>query len=150
KPREAQAIVVPTDSAQGRLVAAAEPVPQVPRRRLGKTNREVPILLMGGAMRLDQRFDPKLAECLRFRVNCFDVADCYAGGTSETAVGNFLERIKKRDQSWITTKSDDWEPEGMVKVLDTSLQRLKTDHVELFFLHQLDDASKLSPAMART
>ena len=48
----------------------AEQDPQVPRRRLGKTGREVPILLMGGSMRFDPRFDPKLAECLRYGVAC--------------------------------------------------------------------------------
>jgi len=61
-----------------------EQLPQVPRRMLGKTKETVPILLMGGSMRFDPRFDPKLAECLRFGVNYFDVADCYAGGTSKT------------------------------------------------------------------
>jgi predicted aldo/keto reductase-like oxidoreductase len=137
-------------SAPGIVAGAAEPLPRVPRRRLGKTNREVPILLMGGAMRLDQRFDPKLAECMRFGVDYFDVADCYAGGTSETAVGNFLQRMKKRDQAWITTKSDEWEPEGLVRTLETSLRRLKSEHVELFYLHQLDDESKLNSTLART
>jgi uncharacterized protein len=125
-------------------------LPQVPRRRLGKTKRDVPILLMGGAMRLDQRFDPKLAECLRFGVNYFDVADCYAGGTSETAVGNFLERTKKRGDVWVTTKSDKWDPKGVVDTLETSLQRLKSKHVELYFLHELDDEKALNADLAKT
>jgi uncharacterized protein len=124
-------------------------LPQVPRKRLGKTGREVPILLMGTAMSLDQRFDPKLGECLRFGVNYFDTADCYAGGTSEIAVGNFLERTKKRGDVWITTKSDKWDPKGMVQTLETSLGKLKTDHVDLFFLHQLDDEGALSAEVAR-
>ncbi len=55
--------------------AAADTLPQVPRRRLGKTGETVPILLMGGAMNLDTRFDPKLGEALRFGVNYFDAAD---------------------------------------------------------------------------
>ena len=124
-------------------------LPQVPRRRLGKTGTEVPILLMGGSMSFDQRFDPKLAECLRFGVNYFDTADCYAGGTSETAIGNFLERTKKRDGVWITTKSDRWDPRGLEETIQTGLSRLKTDHVDLYFLHQLDDASLISPETAR-
>ena len=63
---------------------AAAALPQVPRRRLGKTKVEIPILLMGGAMKFDPKLDPKLAEALRFGVNYIDTADCYAGGTSET------------------------------------------------------------------
>jgi predicted aldo/keto reductase-like oxidoreductase len=132
------------------LAAAADSgLPQVPRRRLGKTGRDVPILLMGGSMSFDQRFDPKLAECLRFGVNYFDTADCYAGGGSETAIGNFLERTKKRGAVWITTKSDRWEPEGLEATLRTSLERLKTDHVDMYFLHQLDDPSRISSETAK-
>ena len=100
-------------------------------------------------MRFDPRFDPKLAECLRFGVNYFDTADCYAGGGSETAIGNFLERSKKRDAVWITTKSDRWEPEGLEATLRTSLERLKTDHVDMYYLHQLDDPSRISSETAK-
>jgi uncharacterized protein len=132
------------------LAAATDTaLPQVPRRRLGKTGKDVPILLMGGSMSFDQRFDPKLAECLRFGVNYFDTADCYAGGGSETAIGNFLERTKKRDAVWITTKSDRWEPEGLEATLRTSLERLKTDQVDMYYLHQLDDPSLISSETAK-
>src|SRR5882724_10357874 len=50
-------------------------LPQVPRRTLGKTGQKVPILLLGGAMKFDQKFDPRFAEALRFGVDYFDVAD---------------------------------------------------------------------------
>ena len=119
---------------------------QVPRRKLGKTGRDIPILLMGGSMRMDPRFDPKLAECLRYGVNYFDTADCYG---TEAAIGTFLQRVGKRDEVWITTKSDRWEPDGMRGNLATSLERLKTDHVELFFMHQLDNPAFISSETAR-
>lgn len=130
-------------------LAADSPIPQVPRKILGKTGQKIPILLMGGAMNLDQVFDPKLAEAFRFGVNYFDTADCYAGGTSETAVGNFLDRARKRDESWITTKSDKHDPLGMEYVLEKSLQKLKTTHVDLFFMHGLSKLEYLSPEMAK-
>jgi hypothetical protein len=113
---------------------------------LGKTKKSIPILLMGGAMRFDQRFDPKLAECLRFGVNYFDVADCYAGGTSETAVGSFLERTKARDKVWLTTKSDEWDAKGLEATLEKSLQKLKTTSVEMLYLHGLDEEDPLKDA----
>src|SRR5207237_660167 len=78
------------------------------------------------------------------------VADCYAGGTSEVALGNFLERMKKREQVWITTKSDAWDPNGLLDTLDTSLRRLKTDHVDLYFLHELSRENALTSELART
>lgn len=139
-------------------VAAAEekpkepeaPLPQVPRRKLGKTNETVPILLMGGSMRFDQRFDPKFAECMRFGLNYFDMADCYAGGTSETAMGAFHTRMKNRDSMWITSKSDEHEPAGFVKTVEQSLTKMKTSYVNMYFLHALTDTSYLSPELAKT
>jgi predicted aldo/keto reductase-like oxidoreductase len=133
-----------------REALAKDMVPQVPRRVLGKTKQSIPILLMGGSMRFDQRFDPKLAECMRFGVNYFDVADCYAGGTSESAVGAFLDRTKARDKVWITTKSDAWDPKGFEETLATSLQRMKTSSVDMYFLHGLDDEDVFTSELAKT
>lgn len=126
------------------------PLPQVPRRTLGKTKETVPILLMGGSMRFDQRFDPKMAECLRFGVNYFDMADCYAGGTSETAMGNFHTRLKNRDKLWITSKSDEHDPAGFVKTVEQSLAKMKTSYLNLYFLHNLTDPEYLSAELAKT
>jgi len=138
-------------SRNGLSIAEADEaaLPKVPRRVLGKTGQQIPILLMGGAMDFDQVFDPKLAEAMRFGVNYFDTADCYAGGTSETAIGNFVSRANKRKDVWITTKSDHHEPEGMASVLETSLKKLKTPQVDLFFMHMLNQSKYLSAEMGK-
>lgn len=128
---------------------ANQNLPQVPRRVFGKTGEKIPILLMGTAMKLDQKFDPKFAEATRFGVNYFDTADCYAGGTSETAVGAFIANSGKRNDVWITTKSCEYTPEGLERVLKRSFERLKTDHVDLFFLHQIPDDKPLNPDTMR-
>ncbi len=127
-----------------------EALPQVPRRTLGKTGKTVPILLMGGAMRFDRRFDPKLAEALRFGVNYIDAADCYAGGNCELAVGAFHTRGSLRDQLWITSKSDRHDPAGFEATLVAGLEKLQTDYVDMYYLHNLKDASYLSPELERT
>lgn len=128
---------------------AAPSLPQVPRRKLGKTGKEIPILLMGGAMGFDQRFDPRLAEAFRFGVNYIDAADCYAGGRCETGVAAFHTKAKNRGDIWITSKSDKHDPEGFEKTFLESLQKLSTDYVDLYYLHMLEDASYLSPAMLK-
>ncbi len=131
--------------------AAVPALPQVPRRKLGKTGKEIPILLMGGAMKLDPKLDPKLAECLRFGVNYFDAADCYAGGTCEGAVASFMSTAGiKRESVWITSKSDAHDPAGFEATLATSLQKLNTKYVDMYFLHALQDGNFLSPEMAKT
>jgi predicted aldo/keto reductase-like oxidoreductase len=111
----------------------------VPRRILGKTGESIPILLMGGGMKLDARFDPKLAEAFRFGVNYVDAADCYSGGTCEAAVGNFHTKAGVRKDLWITSKSDQHEPAGFENTLRRSLKALQTDWVDMYFLHALQD-----------
>ena len=81
--------------------AQEAPLPQVPRRTLGKTGKTVPILLVGG-MALDRKFDPKLAEAVRFGVNYVDAADCYLGGNSEAGLAAYFARAKNRDRVWVT------------------------------------------------
>lgn len=130
--------------------APAAELPKVPRRVLGKTKETVPILLVGGSMKFDPAFDPRLAEAMRFGVNYIDTADCYAGGASEIGVGGFLEKTGKRKDVWITTKTDRHDPEGATRTLQQSLERMKTDHVDLWFLHALQEEKWLSPDMAKT
>lgn len=133
----------------GLTSASAQALPQVPRRILGKTKKSVPILMMGGSMPIDVTFDLKFAEAFRYGVNYFDTSRIYVGGNGEVALANFHTRMKCRDRMWITTKSKKHDPDGMAKSLSVSLQTLKTDHVELFFLHGLSDPRHLSPAMAK-
>ncbi len=120
------------------------PLPQVPRRVLGKTGEQIPILLMGAAMKLDPRFDPKLAEGLRFGVNYIDAADCYGGGTCEPAVGAFHTRASLRKKLWITSKSDAHDPDGFEGTVRASLEKLKTDYIDMYYLHALQDEKYLS------
>ncbi|MCA9672315.1 MAG: aldo/keto reductase [Myxococcales bacterium] len=129
------------------IAEAAKRAPQVPTRTLGRTGKKIPILLVGGSIRLDMRFDPKLAECFRYGVNYFDVADCYAGGTSETAVGNFLKRANLRKKSWITSKSDATDPAGFEATVNQTLKKMQTNYIDMYFLHGIDNPAVLSPAM---
>ena len=132
------------------LLGADQAMPQVPRRVLGKTGQQVPILLLGGASGFDPRFDPKIAEALRYGANYIDAADCYAGGRCETSVGAFHQRARNRAALWITSKSDRHDPEGFARTLDDSLKSLQTDYVDMYFLHGLTDARYLSPELATT
>ncbi|MBK6846382.1 MAG: aldo/keto reductase [Proteobacteria bacterium] len=55
-----------------------------------------------------------------------------------------------RAQLWITSKSDEHEPEGFTRTLERSLRRLQTDHVEMYFLHMLQRPELLSSALKAT
>lgn len=119
-------------------------VPQVPRRVLGKTGQKIPILLLGGAVPLDPRFDPKIAEAMRYGVNYVDAADCYSGGSCESAVGSFHTIAKARHKLWITSKSDAHDPEGFSRTFEHSLKNLRTRFVDMYFLHMLKDPSYIN------
>ena len=119
----------------------------MPRRVLGKTGRRIPILLQGGSMSWNTKWDPKLPESLKHGIDYFDCAWSYSGGTNEIAVGNFIERTKLRDQLWITSKAHAHDPAGFERQLDESLARLKTSYVDMYFLHGLEDPRALDKAL---
>ena len=129
--------------------AQAVPLPQVPRRTLGKTGKTVPILLLGG-MGLDRKFDPKIAEAVRFGVNYVDAADCYLGGHSEAGLAAYFDRAKNREKVWVTTKSDAHDPKGFEQTVFRSLENLRSDYVDMYYLHGVDDPDVLNDDLAVT
>ncbi len=141
-------ITLPSHPAEAQGTQEA-PLPQVPRRTLGKTGKTVPILLVGG-MALDRKFDPKLAEAVRFGANYVDAADCYLGGQSEAGLADYFARAKNRDRVWVTSKSDKHDPKGFEKTVFRSLEQLRSDYVDMYYLHALKDADYLSEDLAGT
>jgi predicted aldo/keto reductase-like oxidoreductase len=141
-------IALPSHSVEGQA-AEEPPLPQVPRRTLGKTGKTVPILLVGG-MALDRKFDPKLAEAVRFGANYVDAADCYLGGQSEAGLAAYFARAKNRDKVWVTTKSDKHDPKAFEQTVFRSLDQLQSDYVDMYYLHALTDADRLNEDLAVT
>jgi uncharacterized protein len=133
----------------GPRALAAAPV-QVPRRVLGKTGEKIPILVMGGSMPMDLRFDPKLAEVFKYGVNYYDTAHSYTGGNSERALGAFQARAGLRNKMWITTKTSKHDPKEAEASLQTSFERLQTDYVDMFFLHSLRKPESLNDELKAT
>jgi aryl-alcohol dehydrogenase-like predicted oxidoreductase len=82
-------------------------------------------------------------------VTHFDTADVYGPFTNEELLGRGLEG--RRDEVTIATKvglkvgptggyplSRDARPERVEAAIDASLRRLRTDHVDLYYLHRVD------------
>ncbi|WP_407541805.1 aldo/keto reductase (plasmid) [Deinococcus radiomollis] len=81
--------------------------------------------------------------------NFIDTADVYAGGRSEELVGQFLAERRLRDRVVLATKfgfnSSRGDPHAggngrkhIYQALEGSLRRLKTDYVDLYWLHVWD------------
>ncbi|MFW6256349.1 MAG: aldo/keto reductase, partial [Candidatus Sumerlaeota bacterium] len=79
--------------------------------------------------------------------NTFDCAYIYSGGKSDLAFGEWLHTRGVRDKVVVIEKGCHHDqsgsrvnPEALKNDLETSLDRLKTDHVEIYLLHR-DDPS---------
>lgn len=74
-------------------------------------------------------------------VNYVDTAWPYHGGASESFVGKALQG-GYREKVYLVTKAPVWEyktAEDFNRILDTQLERLQTDHIDLYLLHALND-----------
>ena len=77
--------------------------------------------------------------------NTLDTAHIYLGGKSEEAIGIWMEENKRRDDIMILTKGGHPNHNGPTvnkkdidEELKISLERLRTDYVELYALHRDD------------
>lgn len=119
-------------------------LPQVPRRKLGKTGVKISALALGGGSDFRES-QILLQKALDWGVTYWDTADCYGGGNSELGIGKFFEKNpEKRKEIFLVTKSDSRQPAGIQKLLDRSLERMKTDYIDLYFIHHLSKASELT------
>ncbi|MBT2231200.1 aldo/keto reductase [Nonomuraea sp. NEAU-A123] len=81
--------------------------------------------------------------------NLIDTADFYTAGESETILGGLVAEAKVRDRVVITTKFtnsvDPGDPNAggngrkhMIRAVEASLRRLRTDYIDLFMMHTWD------------
>ncbi|QRP48489.1 aldo/keto reductase [Amycolatopsis sp. FDAARGOS 1241] len=81
--------------------------------------------------------------------NFLDTADFYTAGHSEELLGQFMAEAGNRDRMVVTTKFtnsvDPGDPNAggngrkhLIRALEASLRRLRTDYVDLFLLHTWD------------
>ena len=127
------------------------------RRRLGSGGPEVAPIVLGGNVygwTLDEagafrQFERALASGF----NCIDTADIYttwvpghSGGESETIIGNWIAKTRRRNELFIATKVGSAMGEGksglgaryIAQAAEDSLRRLKTDYIDLYQTH-IDD-----------
>ncbi len=116
----------------------------VPIRPFGKTGVDVSCLSLGGMFDLPSN-QLLLRQAVKWGVTYWDTADCYEGGRSELGIGQFLGKYPEvRKQLFLVTKSDARDPAGMTKLLERSLERMKTDFIDLYFIHGMKDINELN------
>jgi len=134
-------------SAAGLLAAGAARAddggPRVRRYRpLGRTGMEISDISFGSSRMRD-------SEAVRYAyergVNYFDSAEGYQRGGSETAIGEALHDV--RDRVFLTSKTKaaaDATRTEMMEALEGSLRRLRTDYVDVYFNHAVNDVARMA------
>ena len=111
---------------------------QIPTRILGQTGRRVSLVGFGGEGILrswgqDRKAIPLIQRALDLGITYFDTAPAYSA--SQDYYGEILG--ERRSQIFLASKTHDRSRQGSLRLLDDSLKRLKTDHLDLWQLHDL-------------
>ena len=127
-------------------------------RKLGNTNLEVSTICLGtmtwGEQNTQEEGFDQMDFALDQGVNFWDTAELYAVpprketfGHTETIIGNWFEKSKKRDKIILASKiagpsrkylrngENSFVGPNLEEALNNSLKRLKTDYIDLYQLH---------------
>ncbi len=108
---------------------------------LGRTGMQISDISYGASRRQDPA---AVRHAFDRGINYFDTADGYRAGGSERAIGAALHDV--RDQVYITTKtkaSASTDRHQLMQSLEASLRRLRTDYVDVFLNHAVNDVARL-------
>ncbi len=117
------------------------------RRPYGTAGDELSIIGFGGIVikgMAQDSADRLVAEAIDRGVNYFDIAPSY--GDAEQRMGAALEG--KRDRVFLACKTAERNADAAQADLETSLQRLRSDHFDLYQLHGLATMDELETAMS--
>jgi predicted aldo/keto reductase-like oxidoreductase len=128
----------------GPVLAYAPAVPgtKVPTVTLGRTGAKVTILGMGTSWALSPGF---LQAAIYSGVRYIDTSEAYENTVAEKVIGEVLDRTRMRKDVYLVTKNTAYRTSmgtGSAKMFEqrlaASLERLKTDHVDCYYLHGLN------------
>jgi aryl-alcohol dehydrogenase-like predicted oxidoreductase len=125
-------------------------------RRLGNTGVKVSVLSFGSWVTFDNQLDADLAlNCMQAAhdagCNFFDNAEAYAGGKSETIMGEALQQLAWPRWSYLATTKLFWGIHGddpnmrstlnrkyLHQAIDASLDRFQLEFVDVVYCHRCD------------
>ena len=116
------------------------------KRRLGRTGHLSTVVILGGAAfgKVTQpEADEGMRLALQYGVNHIDIAPTY--GEAELRLGPWLERM--RDRFFLGCKTGKRDRKGAEEELRRSLERLRTDSLDLYQLHGVMAQDELDVAL---
>ncbi|MDR2701362.1 MAG: aldo/keto reductase [Spirochaetaceae bacterium] len=128
---------------------------------LGMTGLDVPVIGVG-CMRINslnkEEADTFVRTALDLGANFFDNADIYGDGHCEETFTTALHKVRRRD-IFIQTKCGikpgvcfDFSKSHIIKSVELSLERLRTDYIDVLLLHRPDalmDEEEVAEAFAK-
>ena len=140
-PPRARAAGVLASARIGLADAPAADEASVPTATLGRTGAKVTILGMGTSWALSPSF---VQAALYSGVRYIDTSESYENTRAEKVLGDVLDRTKLRKDTYLVTKNAAYRKgmgTGTARMfedhLNASLERLKTDHVDCYYMHGL-------------
>ena len=151
-----------TALAAGGPLAGAEP--PMPERPLGRTGHNVRLFSLGGQAAIEQpdAHDVSIAiinRAIDLGVNYIDTAAAYGrprdpakqrwelNGYSQTHIGEVM--ATRRKDVFLASKTDDRTRDGSLRLLEQSLKLLRTDHLDLWQLHNVQRDEQVEQIFAK-
>ncbi|MGC2542793.1 MAG: aldo/keto reductase, partial [Candidatus Sulfotelmatobacter sp.] len=126
----------------------------MPTRNLGKTGYKVGIFSLGGQAALEKPNNeaasvPIIERALDLGVNYIDTSSIYGGleRWSEQYVGKVMKH--RRSDAFLATKTKERTRDGSMRMIETSLKLLQTDHVDLWQLHDIGTMTDINEIFAK-
>ena len=136
-------LILPLDRASNAVAAQETASGTVPKRPFGNTGLDVSILSLGGMFDIPNN-QLLLKQAVRWGVTYWDTANSYGGGRSETGIGKYFSKYPEdRSKIFLVSKSGAWTTGGMTRDLETSLERMQTDTIDLFFVHGISSIREM-------
>jgi predicted aldo/keto reductase-like oxidoreductase len=135
---------IPLSSSTEAQVSSSTKVPEqmvVPTRPFGKTGANVSILSLGGVLKSSDQLI--FRQALKMGVTYWDTADSYGWGKNEKAIGKYFAKFPNdRKKVFLVTKAGTSDPQKLAEKLNTSLQRMNTSYVDMYFIHYVKNVKK--------
>ncbi len=101
-------------------------------RKLGSTGFNVSEIGFGA---MNMRDAELVTAAIDYGINYIDTAHAYMKGRNEETIGRVMKT--RRDKVFLTTKVGFEDPDKLPRMMETSLKRLQTDHVDLMLFHAI-------------
>ena len=129
------------------------------QKQLAQTGHEVSAFALGTMTWGNDTDEPEARSQYRAFIeaggNFIDTADCYAAGKSEELVGQIIAETGNRDQIFLATKAVVVDPPRkydasalhLNSAINSSLNRLGVDHIDLWQMHRWDSQTPLEETL---